>query len=301
MATPFPPQPQPDTVITPRVVPAGTGATWWADGWRVLAASPGTWLLIIVVYFAIQILLDNVPHIGSFASWLLTPVFAGGMMLGCAALGRGEPLRVSHLFDGFKANHFVSLLLLGVFNMVACLIAIIVCVVVMIADIGIGGLTDLTNFASDPWRILSTLGVSFLLVVVMAILVTAALAMANWFAPALIVLRDAQPLAAMKTSLRACMRNWLPFLVYGLVGLGLAIVLGGMFMAALGFIGYEFIVAIYNGVFAWKSIGFGVLSLFAVGIALTVVGSVVLFGSTWAGYRDTLAPASADLDMRRIS
>lgn len=296
MATHFPRQAQPDPAITPRVVAAGTGATWWADGWRVLIGSPGTWTLIIVVYFAIQIILDNVPHIGSFASWLLTPVFAGGLMQGCAARGRGEQLRVSHLFDGFKANHFVSLLLVGVFNMVACLLAIIVCVVVVAADIGIGGLTDLTNFVYDPWRIFSTLGFSFLLVVLMVVLVTGVLAMANWFAPALIVLRDAQPLAAMKTSLRACMRNWVPFLVYGLIGLGLIIVIGGIFVVAMGVIGYEFIVAIYNGVFAWKSVGLGLVSLLAVCVALIAVATAVLYGSTWASYRDTLSPASADLE-----
>ena len=29
--------------------------------------------------------------VSPFASWLLTPVFTGGLMLGCAAVHRGEP------------------------------------------------------------------------------------------------------------------------------------------------------------------------------------------------------------------
>ncbi len=47
--------------------------------------------------------------------------------------------------------------------------------------------------------------------------------MAIWFAPALVVLRGDEPFAAMKTSFNACLRNVVPFLVYGLVGLLLAI------------------------------------------------------------------------------
>jgi len=39
--------------------------------------------------------------------------------------------------------------------------------------------------------------------------------MAVWFAPLLIVFRDMPPMAAMQTSLSACWRNTLPFLVYG--------------------------------------------------------------------------------------
>jgi uncharacterized membrane protein len=41
--------------------------------------------------------------------------------------------------------------------------------------------------------------------------------MATWFAPALIVLHDQAPGAALKASFFACLRNWIPFLVYGVV------------------------------------------------------------------------------------
>jgi uncharacterized membrane protein len=48
--------------------------------------------------------------------------------------------------------------------------------------------------------------------------------MAVWFAPALVVLRGIEPLDAMRLSFNGCLRNFVPFLVYGLVGLLLAIV-----------------------------------------------------------------------------
>jgi uncharacterized membrane protein len=50
------------------------------------------------------------------------------------------------------------------------------------------------------------------------------LVMAIWFAPALIVLQGTEPWAAMKLSFIGCLRNILPFLIYGVVGIALAIV-----------------------------------------------------------------------------
>jgi uncharacterized membrane protein len=46
---------------------------------------------------------------------------------------------------------------------------------------------------------------------------------AYWFAPALVVMHDMQPLAAMRESFFACFRNFVPFLVYGIVLFILAI------------------------------------------------------------------------------
>ena len=40
----------------------------------------------------------------------------GGLMMGCRALDRGEPLRVSHLFEGFQGAHFVPLMIIGAVN-----------------------------------------------------------------------------------------------------------------------------------------------------------------------------------------
>ena len=41
--------------------------------------------------------------------------------------------------------------------------------------------------------------------------------MATWFAPALIVLHGLAPVAALKASFYACLRNWIPFLIYSVV------------------------------------------------------------------------------------
>ena len=63
-----------------------------------------------------------------------------------------------------------------------------------------------------------------LLVLLVCALLVVPLLMAFWFAPALIVLRGDEPVAAMTTSFRACLRNMSPFLVYGVLGLVFAVI-----------------------------------------------------------------------------
>jgi uncharacterized membrane protein len=50
------------------------------------------------------------------------------------------------------------------------------------------------------------------------------LAMAIWFAPALVVLNELTAIQAMKLSFQGSLRNMLPFLLYGIIGFVLAIV-----------------------------------------------------------------------------
>jgi uncharacterized membrane protein len=41
--------------------------------------------------------------------------------------------------------------------------------------------------------------------------------MALWFAPALVVLRGLAPMAAVRESFLGCLKNMVPFLIYGIV------------------------------------------------------------------------------------
>jgi uncharacterized membrane protein len=51
---------------------------------------------------------------------------------------------------------------------------------------------------------------------------TVPLVMALWFAPALVVFNDQGAVEAMKGSFVGCLRNMLPFLVYGIIAVPLA-------------------------------------------------------------------------------
>lgn len=253
----------------------------------------GAWAAIMFVYFAISLLLNALPRIGAIAEWLLSPVLLGGIMLGCDAARRGEPMRVSHLFDGFRSPQFVPLLRVALWNLALGCIGVVVAVVVIAAGIGVSGVTDIASHADDPVRTWEALGVTYLLLILLGLVFVAVLAMANWFAPALIVMNGMTALAAMKTSLRASLRNWVPFLVYGLVAITILIAAGATFAVLAGMIGFETFLSIvddHGGAGTFTLAAGLVFALFAV---LATVLAALTFGSTYAGYRDIFAAAEA--------
>ena len=285
------------TIGEPQVVDAGRGAAWWGEGLRLFASSFWTWIGIMVIYIVISMLVNAVPYVGTLGHWLLTPVFMGGLMIGCAALDRGEPLRVAHLFEGFQGAHFVPLMIIGAVNIALAL------AIGAIAAVGVMGSMKLVDMGrlgtdGDPLGMLlgsaqSITGTGLLMTLVVLVIVTA-FAMLNWFAPALVALRGATAVDAMKASFLSCLRNWVPFLVYGLIAIAAfvaaVLVFGGLaFMFGAG--------TLFSGdAGSWLAAAalFFAFFLFAVAVVALVFGPVV-FGSTYAGYKDTLSQDDAPL------
>ena len=216
---------------TPRSAPeggfgvdAGRGAAWWGEGWRLFAAAPVVWIVIAILYLAILIGLSLIPIVGQIASTLLHPALTAGLMLGCRAQSRGGELTIAHLFAGF-GERLGALAILALL-VLACWIAIcIVTAALLVAAIGTGTMMALLSGSAVQMGVafLSMLSLGALVALLVAMLFVVPLLMATWFAPALVVLRGDEPLAAMKNSFVACLRNVPPFLIYGLIGLGLAI------------------------------------------------------------------------------
>lgn len=199
-----------------RTVAAGRGWDWIVEGFALFRKQPGVWILMTVALGAIFIVISMIPLLGSFASALLFPVFGGGLMLGCKALDRGGALEFADLFAGFKQNTG-DLVLVGAFN----LIGWVVIVFAMVAVIG-GGVFMGTLRGGLAGAGLSVASMLFALLLVVGL--TLPLYMATWFAPALIVLQGLSAGAALKASFFACLRNWIPFLLYGVVLLLLCMV-----------------------------------------------------------------------------
>lgn len=210
--------------LRPSAVAAGRGAHWWAEGWRIFAAAPAIWLVIAVIYLALMVGLALIPVIGPVASTLLTPILAGGALLGARAVDRGEPLTVGHLFACFQ-QRTAPLVIVALFTFAGWLAIWIVCLAAMIAVAGFGVLGLLLS--GDPLQIgtaaLTTIGTAALVVLLLMALLAVPLMMALWFAPALIVFADAEPWAAMKASFAGCLENVAPSFVYGLIGILLAL------------------------------------------------------------------------------
>lgn len=278
----------------PRVVDAGRGAAWWAEGWRIFTARMGTWIGIMVVYFVIAILINFVPFVGSLAHSLLTPVFMGGLMLGCQATERDGALRVGHLFEGFQGAHFVPLLIIGAVNIAVWIVIFLLGMAGMWGGMSMAhmsGMTDPGDMMREWESSVTGAGVlGALVVLVMLVLI----AMLNWFAPALVVLRGAAAWDAMRLSFAACMRNWVPFLIYSLVALGVMIAAGIVIGGAMLVVGVS--AAAGGGSFAGIMAFIGVILVVgAIAVVLALLIGPVVLASVYAGYKDAFDGNEAPL------
>jgi hypothetical protein len=193
-------------------VPASHGLKWLMQGFVLLRRSFFIWLLFVLLLWGMVFVASRVPIVGLLLA-LFTPVFLAGLMIGCRALEKGEDLEIAHFFAGFRQNT-VNLIALGGFYLIGN---------VLIAGLmyAIGGEAIQQIVAGqaqnmDPELLMQAFGPAMLaLATGMALQVP--LTMAMWFAPMLVVFGNEKPVPALRESFRACLRNVLPFLVYGLI------------------------------------------------------------------------------------
>lgn len=194
-----------------RSVPAGNGWRWIADAWTFMGGQRWTFIGVFLLIVVLEIGASLVPLIGPLAISLFYPVILGGFVLGCETLRGGQPFEVGHLFAGFR-RHTGKLMTLG-----AIWVAFgIVSTIVMLLIVGTSILPFYTGGEQpSPEQIMGLL-LPMMLAVLVIMAVSLPLSMAFLFAIPLIVLRDAEVGAALKTSFFACLKNVLPFLVWSL-------------------------------------------------------------------------------------
>ena len=199
-----------------RSVDAGRGIEWLKQGWQLFTKNPGMWIAIAVILMVISVVLSFIPIAGSLLLNFLMPVFAGGILLGCKSLAEGGDIAIDTLFAGFKQNTG-NLIMVGVLYVVG--VAIITVLVFMI-----GGGAALTGGMIGHGPGMGMAFGGFLLAMLVMLVLLVPLAMAVWFAPALVVFHNIAPLEAMKASFFVCLKNFAPFLVYGVILLVLCII-----------------------------------------------------------------------------
>ena len=91
------------------------------------------------------------------------------------------------------------------------------------------------------------LGLSFMLAVLVGLALALPVYMALWFAPSLIVFNNLKPVDAMKASFLACLKNIVPFLIYGVILLVLCFVAAIPFGLGFLVLGPVAIASIYTG------------------------------------------------------
>lgn len=204
---------EPGRLHAPRRCGAGRGLGWVGGGWRLFRASPGTWMGVYVVFVILFMASNLVPLVGGLAAYLLYPVFMAGMMLGADRLQRGGELVLGDLFQGFNKNTGTLVGVGGVY-LGGTLAVMLVGGGLSVAIVG-GSLGVLEGAGEDVDPGMLVLPVTFVVLLIMALVMP--LLMAIWFAPMLVALHDVALGRAISLSFSGCLRNLLPFLVYGLV------------------------------------------------------------------------------------
>lgn len=195
-----------------RAVDAGRGWSWIVSAWGLFKHNPLIWIANFMIFVIIMVAVQLVPFIGGIVGALLAPVLGAGIVLGAQAVHDGGELEVGHLFAGFR-ERTGALVLVGLLY----LIGTIIIVLPMVLVLGMGVLGGAMSGKAVGF------GLGVMLAVLVALALAVPLLMAYWFAPALVALNGYDAIEAMKTSFLACLKNVAPFLIYGAIGLVLAI------------------------------------------------------------------------------
>jgi uncharacterized membrane protein len=149
------------------------------------------------------------PFIGALASFVLGPVFTGGLMIASRNAEEGR-MEFADAFAGFK-HRFGTLATVGAVYLVGMIAIVFVATIVS----GVGMFSVLGG-ATTPDQ-LASLGITLALALLIMLGLMLPLVMAIWFAPALIVFDELGAGEAMKASFFGCLKNMLPFLLYGIL------------------------------------------------------------------------------------
>lgn len=198
-----------------KVAPTERGLQWLICGWQLFLKAPGVWLGMTVVVLVASALISSVPMLGQLAVSFLMPVVAAGLLAGCRGLEQGKELRFETLFAGFRHNTG-NLVIIGALSLLGHA-AIGLVVFAVGGGAMLSGVMSGAVVGAGPGTLVAISGLLFALL--LGTLLLLPLAMALWFAPALVMFDDMAPMAALKSSFVGCLKNTLPFLIYGLLGL----------------------------------------------------------------------------------
>ena len=226
-------EPEDGEMSGPGSVPVGHGWLWLSQGFWHFKQNPFQWIIALVLWVVLAVVVSLVPLLGSLAVMLFSPVVAAGFMIGANAQNEGGDFEVGHLFSGFSAG-IGQLVLVGLLYLVGSIVLGILAAVLvgggMLATLGgMQGMQQMNPDQVNPVMLSSAILIPMLIILALSI----PLMMAYWFAPALVALEGLSAISAMKMSFVGCIKNMLPFLIYGLIGLVLVIVGSIPFMLGL--------------------------------------------------------------------
>ena len=190
------------------------GYRWLAEGIKLFFSQPWPWLALVGVSLLAMLLLSLLPFLGLIAIFTLFPGIAAGFMFASQAAMEPKPINFQQLLTGFKTTAR-PLLALGGHTFLIFFIALVIILLGWREEFQqLVGLMQ--SQASDRAALMSA-AQELKLPSILALGVLLVLAVATWFAPALVVFRQVDARTAMRLSLRACLNNFAPFLVFSVL------------------------------------------------------------------------------------
>lgn len=253
-----------------RLIPASRGWRWLAEGWKIFRTAPVMWLVLVVAYWMLMTVVSVLPFVGVVAALILVPGFSVAFMAASRACERGQPIALSLIFAGFRANPRPQLAL-GVAYLV---LMILVLAASTLADDGALARWMVTG-ARPSVEMLQSDGFLFALVIAATLYMPVMMLM--WFAP-LLAAWHAMPVAkALFFSYFACMMNWRAFTVYGIASALLLIIVPFVVL---------FVLILASG---------GALRPAVMAVLFPLVFSLmpVIFASFYVSYRDIFSELGA--------
>ncbi len=225
---------------------AMSGLKWVGQSFSLFGKSPAIWIVMLIIYIAISLLFTRIPFLVLLPTFL-APLFNAGFIYGARAVDKQQMLEIDHLFAGFKLQ------LRGLFRLGILYFLINLLIVVLISmffesiadEEMILMMTKATTTVELEQILLNNpeLMAVLLKTLLLGVILSVPLVMASWFAPLLVLFHQLPPSRAMLLSIKACNKNMLAFLIYGLLmlpilllaimplGLGLLIILPVIFIS----------------------------------------------------------------------
>ncbi|MCG3171542.1 MAG: hypothetical protein CALGDGBN_03164 [Pseudomonadales bacterium] len=228
-----------ETATGPRSVGAERGLTWLTEGWQPFARAPGQWIALTLLLLVAMTVCNALPVIGNLLSPFVYGVFAAATLLAARRARDGASTELLNDALAFGSHPALKpVVIVSAIHLGLTLVAVMAGVLIMVAISGLGALSSVIQ--GDSGLLAGALA-GLLPGLLLMMLAMAAITAMYWFAIPDVVFRGTEPWTAMCRSLRACVGNAVPLLVYGVLcmiafvlavipfGLGLLVMLPVLF------------------------------------------------------------------------
>lgn len=212
------------------IVPGAQGWQWLAEGYRIFRKNPALLSLLTMGYWLTILVVHSLPVLGPVLASVGMPLLSVGMMTVCRAVSRGENVEPLLLYSAFKLPARRNLAILGALYLGCSLLAVL-----LSAAVDGGALMDLM-LGKKPLEDDDLVQGNYLLGMQAVMLVMIPAMMAWWYAPMLAAWHGFSVSKALFFSFVACVRNWRPFLLYGLAVMFYSVFVPMVAMAVLGMV-----------------------------------------------------------------